>query len=53
MKLRDIVRRDPKQLKITLKAEKRRKKDIPDEWLNIKSDGEEARRGPDHASVEI
>lgn len=40
MKLRDIVRKDPKQMKTTLKAEKRRKKDVPDEWLNVKADGE-------------
>lgn len=45
MKLRDIVRKDPKDLKPTLKAVKRRKKDPPDEWLRIRTDGEEANKG--------
>ena len=40
MKLRDIVRKDRKELKLTLKSEKRRKKDSLSEPVNVKPDGE-------------
>jgi len=39
MKLRDIVRKDPKELKRKFKDEKRKKRDVPDEWLNVQGDG--------------
>lgn len=39
MKLRDLVRKDPKELKRKFKDEKRKKRDVPDEWLNVQGDG--------------
>ncbi len=40
MKLRDIIRKDPKDLKLTLKSAKRQKKDAVGQDVNIKPDGE-------------
>lgn len=40
MKLRDIVRKDPKELNLKLTSDKRRKRDKPGEWVNIRADGE-------------
>ncbi len=41
MKLRDIVRKDPRELTLKLKTDKKKKRDIPDEWSRIRSGGEE------------
>lgn len=41
MKIRDIVRKDPRELTLKLKTDKRKKRDIPDEWINIKAGSED------------
>lgn len=40
MKLRELIRANPEIVKRDLKLKKRQKRDIPDEWINIKADGE-------------
>jgi len=40
MKLRDIIKRDPHELKLTLKAAKRQKRDSLAKNVNVKPDGE-------------
>ena len=47
MKLRELVRTNKKEVKLTLKSRKLKNRDVPDEWVNIQTDGEgdNARRG--------
>ena len=39
MKLRDLVRKDKKNVKQAIRNEKRKNRPVPDEWVNVQGDG--------------
>lgn len=39
MKLHELVRKDKKSVKQTIRNEKRKNRPVPDEWVGVRGDG--------------